>query len=72
MSSGDRKSEDQAAIAARVRELKQSGDKARPHPPTGRHASEGKRSIPRENYPPSGAFDAEGHRVVVERSRKVR
>jgi hypothetical protein len=27
---------------------------------------------PRPDYPPSGAFDAEGQRPVLERSRKVR
>jgi hypothetical protein len=27
---------------------------------------------PRSDYPPSGAFDAEGQRPVLERSRKVR
>jgi hypothetical protein len=27
---------------------------------------------PRQDYPPSGAFDAEGQRPVLERSRKVR
>lgn len=36
------------------------------------HANEGMISIPFEDLAPSGAFDAEGHRPVLERSRKVR
>lgn len=36
------------------------------------HADEGLNPQPRPDYPPSGAFDAEGHRPVLERSRKVR
>lgn len=32
----------------------------------------GMASIPREDYPTSGAFDAEGQRPVLERSRKAR
>jgi hypothetical protein len=32
----------------------------------------GMTSTPREDYPDSGAFDAEGQRPVLERSRKVR
>ena len=39
---------------------------AQPHP------HEGLNDQPRPDYPPSGAFDAEGHRPVLERSRKVR
>lgn len=36
------------------------------------HVAEGVKPQPRLDYPPSGAFDAEGHRSVLERSRKVR
>lgn len=36
------------------------------------HPQEGLKDQPRPDYPPSGAFDAEGHRPVLERSRKVR
>lgn len=35
-------------------------------------ANEGAVSKPRPDQPPSGALDAEGHRPVLERSRKVR
>jgi len=35
-------------------------------------ADQGLNPTPREDYPPSGAFDAEGFRPVLERSRKVR
>jgi len=52
--------------------LKQAGALDPAHPETGDHADLGVRSIPFEDQPPSGAFDAEGHRPVLERSRKVR
>lgn len=41
-------------------------------PATAPHSHEGLNDQPRPDYPPSGAFDAEGHRPVLERSRKVR
>jgi len=68
--------ESQADIAARVLTQKQQADVA-PHAPqadagTGETAGAGMTPTPRENYPPSGAFDAEGGRPVLERSRKVR
>lgn len=54
--------------------LRQKNEGAQPpsHPPTEDHADKGMKSIPFEDQPPSGAFDAEGHRPVLERSRKVR
>ena len=33
-------------------------------------AHEGMRSTPRDDYPPSGAFDAEGHEPALRRSRE--
>jgi len=43
-----------------------------PYPENELTADEGPVSKPRQDQPPSGAFDAEGHRPVLERSRKVR
>ena len=40
--------------------------------PTSRTADGGMRSLPNTDIAPSGALDAEGHRPVLERSRKVR
>ena len=51
---------------------KQSGATEPAHPKTGDHADEGVKSIPFEDQPPSGALNAEGHRPVLERYRKVR
>ena len=65
-------SSDQAGLAAKALALKQANDEPPHHPPTGDHADEGTQSFPRPDQPPSGAFDAEGHRPVLERSRKVR
>lgn len=42
------------------------------HPVTDDHAHDGMISKPLADQAPSGAFDAEGHRPVLERSRKVR
>lgn len=42
------------------------------HPAPEDHANEGMNSTPRPDQPPSGAFDAEGQRPVLERSRQVR
>lgn len=40
--------------------------------PSSRTAGEGMQSVPNDRIAPSGALDAEGHRPVLERSRKVR
>lgn len=42
------------------------------HPAAGDTPHEGMNSLPNEGIAPSGAFDAEGQRPVLERSRKVR
>lgn len=63
---------DQQAIAEKALRLKQEGDSEQHHPETPDHANEGIVNKPFEDQAPSGAFDAEGHRPVLERSRKVR
>lgn len=42
------------------------------HPDPGRTARDGMADTPNPRIAPSGALDAEGHRPVLERSRKVR
>lgn len=70
--------ESQADIAARALAAKQRADAEAPaHAEqaaegTSPAADQGMSSTPRENYAPSGAFDAEGNHPVVERSRKAR
>jgi hypothetical protein len=57
-----------ARKALAMREKGRSTDRpeSEPHPDTGMIDQS------RPDYAPSGAFDAEGHRPVLERSRKVR
>lgn len=62
----------QITLAGNAFELKKAGTKPPDHPITEDHANPGPDLAPRTDYPPSGAFDAEGHRPVLERSRKVR
>jgi hypothetical protein len=40
--------------------------------PPSKKAGKGMRSLPNEEIAPSGALEQEGHRPVLERSRKVR
>ena len=61
---------DQQRIAEEALRLKAEGEQH--HSETGDHADEGMTSIPFADQAPSGALDAEGHRPVLERSRKVR
>lgn len=42
------------------------------HPSAEPPSDAGVNDVSRPDYPPSGAFDAEGHRPVLERSRKER
>lgn len=63
---------DQQTIAEEALRLKTEGDAVQHHPDTPDHADEGMTSKPFADQAPSGAFDAEGHRPVLERSRKVR
>lgn len=61
----------QEAEAKRAMELKCTAQAA-PHPSPGQTANEGMNPTPNATIAPSGAFDAEGQRPVLERSRKVR
>lgn len=64
--------EDQAILAAKAMVAKAAGAAPQEHSLARAHDDEGFNNIPRLDYPPSGAFDAEGHRPVLERSRKER
>lgn len=61
----------QEAQAAKAMELKNAAP-APHHPAPERTASEGMNDTPNTKIAPSGAFDAEGQRPVLERSRKAR
>lgn len=61
----------QVSEAQRAMEMK-SAMPAAPHPSPGQTANEGMNPTPNAAAAPSGAFDAEGQRPVLERSRKVR
>ncbi|MFN4025384.1 MAG: hypothetical protein ACK4MQ_11165 [Hyphomonas sp.] len=67
------KPETQAGLARRALETKQQAEKdAEQNHPESRTAGEGQLHEVRPDAPPMGALDAEGHRPVLERSRKVR
>ena len=61
----------QADLARKAQVLKDAAEPA-PRPAPERTANEGMQDMSREGQAPSGAFDAEGQRPVLERSRKVR
>ena len=63
---------DQASTAAKAMAVKAAGASPPTHPDAEDRSSPAFKSTPRPDYPPSGAFDAEGHRPVLERSRKDR
>jgi hypothetical protein len=63
---------DQQELAQEAARLKAEQDVTANRPDNDDHAHEGVASMPFEDQAPSGAFDAEGHRTVLERSRKVR
>jgi hypothetical protein len=63
--------ETQSDIARRAMELKGEAETA-PHPDGGQTANEGMILNSGSGGAPSGAFNAEGQRPVLERSRKVR
>lgn len=72
-SSSGKDEKTQADHARRALELKQKAEKNSDHEmPESRTAGEGQLHEKRPDEPPMGAFDAEGHRPVLERSRKVR
>lgn len=67
------KDETQAEIAQRALDMKtQAADDSDVSIPESRTSGDGQISEERANAPPMGALDAEGHRPVLERSRKVR
>jgi hypothetical protein len=59
------------ANALKALALKEAGSPG-PDYPSSRTAGQGMRPIPNRDAVPSGALDQEGHRPVLERSRKVR
>lgn len=61
----------QEAQAEKAMELKQSAPEPH-HPLPERTSHEGMNDTPNPKIASSGAFDAEGQRPVLERSRKVR
>lgn len=61
----------QSDAAQRALKMKTQADEPR-QPPAGETADEGMTPVPNSTIAPSGALDAEGHRPVVERSRKSR
>jgi hypothetical protein len=65
---------DQVEIAKEAMRLRLAADEEEmsARPENGQHADEGMNAIPRDDQPPSGAFDVEGQRPVLERSRKTR
>ena len=63
---------DLMANAQRALAMKQASDMDEPDRPSTRTADEGMRPLPNSDIAPSGALDQEGHRPVLERSRKVR
>lgn len=63
--------EDLQANARRALAMKQSASPDQDYPRS-RTAGEGMRPIPNTGIAPSGALNQEGHRPVLERSRKVR
>ena len=67
------KEETQADIAQRALDMKNKAAEADTSSiPESRTAGEGQIQEARADEPPMGALDAEGHRPVLERSRKVR
>jgi hypothetical protein len=67
----DQKSEQQKIAEDALKSKKGLPDPAEGRPET-RTADEGMNSVPNRDQPLSGALDQEGHRPVLERSRKVR
>jgi len=68
---------DTSTEAAQVQPAKLAAEmkaeaKASDHPAAGQAANEGMNPTPNGSIAPSGAFDAEGQRPVLERSRKAR
>lgn len=68
----DQRPDRQAKLSAAALDAKQANAGVPHHPETDDHPNEGAASLPRPDYPPSGAFEAEGHRPALGRSRFVR
>ncbi|PKP81802.1 MAG: hypothetical protein CVT79_08595 [Alphaproteobacteria bacterium HGW-Alphaproteobacteria-18] len=67
------KEETQADIAQRMLDMKnKAAEEDTSSIPESRTAGDGQIHEKRADEPPMGALDAEGHRPVLERSRKVR
>lgn len=63
----------QKELAAKALRQKREAEAHAPaHPQNTPTPREGPVPVPRPDAPPSGAFDAEGQRPVLERSRKAR
>lgn len=62
----------QKDLSEKAMKLKTDAPAPPPHPASERTANEGMNDTPNSGIAPSGAFDAEGQRPVLERSRKVR
>lgn len=58
--------------ARRALAMKRAAGDPASNRPRSRTAGEGMQAVPNDRIAPSGALDAEGHRPVLERSRKVR
>jgi len=64
--------ESMSETAQRALDMKREAQAKAPPQPPSRTADEGMQPIPNTGIAPSGALGAEGHRPVLERSRKVR
>lgn len=67
----DPKPEPQSKATARAMDMKESNTPTA-QPGADRTPSDGMNPVPNPEIAPSGALDAEGHRPVLERSRKSR
>jgi len=68
---GDQMPASQAELAEKAVRMTEKGAEQL-HPENEPTVDAGHVPTPRPDQPPSGALDAEGHRPVLERSRKVR
>lgn len=59
----------QQQLAEKAKAMADAAEPA-PRPDNSHTADQGMSNTPREGYPPSGAFDAEGHEPALRRSRE--
>lgn len=66
-----RRDSNQTAISEEALQKKQKAENEHelPHPDPNENAGLDDANTPREDYPPSGAFDAEGQRPALQRSK---